>query len=95
MKRKFACVGFPYLFGMLAFSTGWGKYNYVIIDPNIPPNTQSLKIISGLTTNNSIKEETFDISTVNGIGTPRIQLDISGNSMGLSVQFIIRKIWLE
>ena len=31
MKRKFACVGFPYLFGMLAFSTGWGKYNYVII----------------------------------------------------------------
>ena len=31
MKRKFACIGFLYLSGMLAFSFGWGKYNYIII----------------------------------------------------------------
>lgn len=31
MKRKFAWVGFPFLFGLLAFSLGWGKYNLVFI----------------------------------------------------------------
>jgi hypothetical protein len=78
-----------------SLSNAADRYNYVAIDPNIPPNTQSSKLMSGLATNNSIKEETFDISTINGMGTPRILLDISGNGNGLSVQFIIRKIWLE
>ena len=78
-----------------SITNGSEKYNYVVIDPNVPPTTQSTKMMSGLSTTSSIKEETFDISTVNGMGSPRILLDMSGNSMGLSVQFIIRKIWLE
>ena len=31
MKKKFACIGFSYLFGLLAFSMEWGKYNYLVI----------------------------------------------------------------
>lgn len=29
MKRKLACMGFPYLLGLLAFSLGWGRYSLV------------------------------------------------------------------
>ena len=29
MKRKLACIGFPYLLGLLAFSLGWGRYSLV------------------------------------------------------------------
>ena len=31
MKRKFAVTGFPFLFGLLAFSVSWGKYNIPLI----------------------------------------------------------------
>ncbi|MGN1133476.1 MAG: ComEC/Rec2 family competence protein [Oscillospiraceae bacterium] len=31
MKRKFACIGFPFMFGLLAFAAGMGRYNLVFI----------------------------------------------------------------
>ena len=31
MKRKFACIGFPFMIGLLAFAAGWGRYNILFI----------------------------------------------------------------